>query len=154
MPRSGLVLRQTGRMGSHWCRSVAVLACAGLLLAGCGYSADVDPVAQGEQLASPETAGPEGSTLPPPRQEDAATLIERALAARSANSLAEFAALVLAAGKACPDPGASRRLGQLAIIADRWSSAVEAGRPKMQAVTEAQLAAVDWDALAAACVAS
>ncbi len=147
------MLGQTGRMGSRWRRSVAGLACAGLLLAGCGDSAN-DPVPQGQPLASSETAGPEGSALPPPRQEDAATLLERALAARSVNSLTEFAALVSDAGKACPDPGASRRLGQLAIIAGRWSSAVEAGRPKVQAVTEAQLAAVDWDALAAACVAS
>jgi hypothetical protein len=133
---------------------VAVLAFAGLLVAGCGGSADVDTVPQGEPLASSETTGPEGSTLPPPRQEDAAALVERALAARSANSPAEFAVLVSAAGNACTDPEASRRLGQLAIIAGRWSSAVEAGRPKVQAVTEAQLAAADWDALAAACVAS
>ena len=148
------MLRQTGQMGSRWRRSVTGLACAGLLLAGCGGSADVDPAAQGEPLASPGASGTEGSTLPPPRPQDAATLLERALAARSANSLTEFATLVSAAGKACPDPGASRRLEQLAIIADRWSSAVEFGRPKVQAVTEAQLAAADWDALAAACAAS
>lgn len=141
-------------MGSRWRRSVAGLACAGLLLAGCGGFADVDPVAQGEPLASSDSAGPEGSTLPPPRPEDAATLVERALAARSANNLTEFGALVSAAGQACPNDAASRRLGQLAIIADRWSSAVEAGRPKQQAVTEAQLAAVDWDELVAACAAS
>lgn len=141
-------------MGPRWHRSVAGLACAGLLLTGCGGSADVDPIAQGEPLASSETAGPEGSTAPPPRQEDAATLIERALAARSANSLTEFAALVSAAGEACPDPGASRRLAQLGIIAGRWSAAVEFGRPKVQAVTEAQLTAADWDALAAPCAAS
>ena len=143
-----------GRMRSRWRGSVAVLTVAGLLIAGCGESSDVDTVPQGQTLASPETSRPEGSTLPPPRQEDAAALVERALAARSANSPAEFAALVSAAGNACPDPEASRRLGQLAIIAGRWSSAVEAGRPKVQAVTEAQLVAADWDALAAACVAS
>jgi hypothetical protein len=140
-------------MGSRWHHSVAGLACGGLLLAGCASPDDGDPAAYGEPLASLETARPEGSTLPPPPQEDAAALVERALAARAANSLTEFAALVSAAGKACPDPAASRRLGQLAIIADRWSSAVEAGRPKVQAVTEGQLAVVDWNALAAACIA-
>jgi hypothetical protein len=61
---------------------------------------------------------------------------------------------VSAAGKACPDPGAARRLGELSAIASRWSLALLDGRPKVQAVTEAQLAAVDWDALVAACVAS
>lgn len=118
-------------MGSRWCRSLAVLACAGLLLTGCGDSAGDDRVPLG--------------------QEDAAALLERALAARSENRLTEFAALVSAAGKTCPDPGASRRLGQLGIIAGQWSSAVEAGRPKLQATTEAQLAEADWDGLAAAC---
>jgi uncharacterized protein HemY len=124
----------TDRYVGRWRRSLVGLACAGLLLTGCG-----------------DSEGPGQSTVEPPREEDAATLVERALAARSANSLTEFAALVSAAGKACPDPAASRRLGQLAIIAGQWSSAVEAGRPKLQAVTEAQLAAVDWAALAAAC---
>ena len=147
----GQLLRQTGRMGSHWRYSVAVLACTGLLLAGCGDSAGDDPVPPGESPASSTIDSPEESTLPPPRQEDAVALIEQALAARSANRLTEFAALVSAAGTACPDPGASRRLGQLGIIADRWSSAVAVGRPKVQATTEAQLAEADWDGLAAAC---
>jgi len=147
------VLRHTEPVGSCWRHCVAVLACAGLLLAGCADSADGGLVPPGESLASPETTGLEESALPPPRQEDAAELLERALAARSANRLTEFAALVSAAAAACPDPDASRRLGQLGIIADRWSSAVEAGRPKVQAMTEAQLAEADWDRLAAACVA-
>ncbi|HYO19489.1 MAG TPA: hypothetical protein VES02_12580 [Dermatophilaceae bacterium] len=59
-----------------------------------------------------------------------------------------------AAGKVCPGPGAARRLGDVAAIASRWSSALLDGRPKVQAVTEAQLAKVDWDALVAACLAS
>lgn len=120
-------------MGSSRHRSVVVLVCAGLLLAGCGSSADDGPAPQGE----------------PP--DSAATLVEQALAARSANRLAEFGELVSAAAKACPDAQASRRLGELAVISGRWASAVEAGRPKLQAVTEAQLAEVDWDALVAAC---
>jgi hypothetical protein len=39
----------------------------------------------------------------------------------------------------------------VATIASRWASALEDSRPKAQARTEAQLAAVDWDALVAAC---
>jgi hypothetical protein len=70
------------------------------------------------------------------------------------SSPAEFAALVLAASRACPDPDAARRLGEVAATAARWSAAVQDGRPKAQAVTEAQLAKVDWDGLAAACRAS
>jgi hypothetical protein len=134
---------------------VAVLACAGLLLVGCGDSADDSPVQQRDRLASSDTAGGGGSAQPRPTlQEDAAALVERALAARAANDSAEFAALVLAAANACPDPSAARRLGDLAATAGRWSSALQDGRPKVQRVTELQLAKVDWDALAAACVAS
>jgi hypothetical protein len=132
---------------------VAVLACAGLLLAGCG-DADDDPLPQRDRLASSDTAGDSGSAQARPTpQEDAAALVERALAARAANRPAEFAALVSVAARACPDPSAARRLGDLADTAGRWSSALQDGRPKVQRVTELQLAKVDWDALAAACVA-
>jgi hypothetical protein len=108
----------------------AALACMSLLLAGCA-----------------------GSAVPAADEEDAATLIAQALAARSADRLSEFADLVAAAGTECPDPRASGRLGELAVIAGRWAAAVELNRPKVQAVTEAQLADVDWETLAAACVA-
>jgi hypothetical protein len=142
-------------VAARWLRSLALLACAALLLAGCGDAGE--PVDQRDRLVSPDnpTTGPRGqSAASPSRQEDAAALVERALAARAANDQAEFAALVSAASQACPDPGASRRLGEVAGIAARWASALLEGRPKAQAVTEAQLATVDWDALAAACVAA
>lgn len=138
-------------------RSLVVLACAGLLLAGCGDAGENGFVQQRDRLASPaapDAGGPSGSAeAPRPRQEDVAALVERALVARD-NDSEEFAELVAAAGKVCPDPGAARRLGDVAAIASRWSSALLDGRPKAQAVTEAQLAKVDWDALVAACVAS
>lgn len=117
-------------MGTRQRGFAAALACTGLLLAGCG-----------------------GSAPPAAVEEDAATLIAQALAARADDRLSEFADLVAAAGTACPDPRASGRLGELAVIAGRWASAVELNRPKVQAVTEAQLADVDWEALAAECVA-
>lgn len=142
-------------MASRWHRSVAVLACAGLLLAGCGDAGDDGPVQQRDRLASSQTGDDGGSAQARPTlQEDAAALVERALAARAANDSAEFAALVSAAARACTDPGAARRLGDLAVTAGRWSSALQDGRPKAQRVTELQLAKVDWDALAATCVAS
>jgi hypothetical protein len=133
---------------------LASVACAGLLLAGCSEAGDDGPVERGAQLASPDIADRAGSAeAGPPRDEDAAALVQGALDARAANRPTEFAVLLSAAGKACPDPGASRRLGEVAGIAARWSSALQDGRPKAQAVTEAQLADVDWDALMAACLA-
>jgi hypothetical protein len=117
-------------MGTRQRRLAVALACSGLLLVGCG-----------------------GDAAPTTAPEDAGTLIAQALAARSADRLSEFADLVAAAGTVCPDPRASGRLGELAVMAGRWASAVELNRPKVQAVTEAQLADVDWQALAAACVA-
>lgn len=77
--------------------------------------------------------------------------MERALAARSANAPAEFAELLTAASRACPDPDAARRLGEVAAIAARWSSALLDGRPKAQKVTEEQLAAIEWDGLVDSC---
>ena len=138
-------------MASRWYRSVAVLACAGLLLVGCGDTDD-DPLAQPDGIASSDTGGAGGSaSARPTRQEEAAALIDQALAARAANRPAEFAALLSVAAEACPDPSAARRLGDLAATASRWSSAIQDGRPKAQWVTEGLLATADWDALAAAC---
>jgi hypothetical protein len=137
-------------VASRWLQSVAGVACAGLLLAGCG-GADVDPL-QPDQLATSEAGGGGGSAQARPTDpEDTTELVERALAARAANRPAEFAALVAVAAKACPDPSAARRLGDLAAIAARWSSALQDGRPKAQLVAEGLLAKADWDALAAAC---
>lgn len=133
---------------------MVTLTSAGLLLAGCGNATDDDSAQQSGALSASEAGGPGGSSSPPPSQQDAADLIAQALAARSENRLREFADLVSAAGQVCPDPGAAGRLGEVAVIAGRWASALEAGRPKVQGVTEAQLASVDWDELAAACIAS
>lgn len=141
-------------MGSQWRRSMVTLASAGLLLAACSTTGQGDAVVQGGSLSSSEPSGPSGSALGPPSQDDAATLIEQALAARSANRLTEFADLVSAAGDVCPDPDAANRLGEVAVIAGRWTAALEAGRPKVQGVTERQLSSVDWNELAAACTAS
>lgn len=144
-------------MASRWHRSVLVLACAGLLLTGCGVAEEAGPeprdrLTSADTSDTADTGDPSGSAgPPPPGGADAAVLVGRALGARAANDSTESAALVLAASRACPDPGAARRLGEVAAIATRWSAALLDGRPKAQAVTEAQLAKVDWDALAAAC---
>lgn len=144
-------------MASRWHRSVAVLACAGLLLVACGDGADDGPVQQRDRLSSPDapdTGGHGGSAdAPAPGEDDAAEVIDQALAARATNDSAQFAALVSAAAQACPDERAAGRLGEVAAIAERWSSALQDGRPKVQAVTENQLAQVDWDALVGACAA-
>jgi len=111
--------------------------CAGLLVAGCGDGDDGEDggVQQRDRLSSPDTAA----------------LVEQALAARAKNDSAEFASLVATAAEACPDGGTAGRLGEVAVIAARWSSALQDGRPKVQAVTEDQLAGVDWDALVQGC---
>jgi hypothetical protein len=143
-------------VANHRIRSAIALACAGLLLAGCGDAGEDGSVQQREPTAVPDTpdAGPEGVPAPTATgHEDAATLVERALAARS-DRPAEVAALISAASQACPDPDAARRLGEVSLIAARWSSALLEGRPKAQAVTEAQLATIDWDALVSACIVS
>lgn len=134
-----------------------MLTCAGLLLVGCNNGGADDPVQQRDRLSSPDapdTGGHGASADPPEAGEGAVALVDKALAARATNDSAQFAALVSAAAQACADPASARRLGQVAAIADRWSSALQDGRPKVQAVTEDQLAQIDWDALVAACDAS
>jgi hypothetical protein len=111
---------------------------------------------QSGPITLPDTpdAGADGVPAAPAQSdEDAGSLVERALALRD-DRPAEFPALVSAASQACSDPDAARRLGEVALIATRWSSALLEGRPKAQAVTEAQLATIDWDALVSACLAS
>jgi hypothetical protein len=127
---------------------VIALACAGLVLVGCGAAspAPTAPAAPASSAAADTGASPSLA----PAQEDAAALLARALAVQAADS-AQFAALVSAAAAACGDPDAARRLGTAAVTAARWSAALQEGRPKAQAVTEAQLARVDWEALGAAC---
>jgi hypothetical protein len=126
-----------------------VLACGVVLLAGCGLGSD-DAGPQPAGTASAGALGGSAAASAPPAG-DADALLEQALAAREANDPAGFAALVLAAAQACPVADAASRLGQVAVTAQRWSGAVLDGRPKAQAVTEAQLAEVDWDALGSAC---
>lgn len=143
-------------MATHRIRSWIALACVGLLLAACGDAGGAGSVQLREPAAVPETpdTGPDGVPAATAKgHEDAATLVERALAAQ-ADRPAEVSALISAASRACPDPDAARRLGEVSLIAARWSSALLEGRPKAQAVTEAQLATIDWDALVSACVAS
>lgn len=111
----------------------AGLACAALLLASC--------------------ASATGQAATPTERETAADLLPRALDARTAGDLDGFAALVSRARDACADPDASARLGEVALVAERWVLAVQAGRPKQQAVTEALLDEVDWVALATDCAA-
>lgn len=119
-------------------RPVWTPALAVLLLVGCGGPSGSN--------------APSGTPAPAPSAEvDAAAIVERALAARSANAPTEFAALLATASGACPDRDAQQRLGEVAAIAARWSSALLDGRPKAQKVTEDQLAAIDWDELVAPC---
>ena len=147
-------LRQTSRVSGQWRGFIAALASVGLLLAGCNTSGEDDSVSQGMTPSSSPTGGTSASASPPASQDGAAKLIEQALAERSANRLTEFADLLSAAGKACPDPRSADRLGALAVIADRWASSLEEGRPKVQGRAEAQIRSVDWDALVATCTAS
>jgi hypothetical protein len=143
-------------VATHRIRSAIALSCAGLLLAGCGDAYEVGSVQQREPTAVPDApgAGPDGVPAATANgQEDTATLVERALAAQ-ADRPEDVSALISAASQACPDPDAARRLGEVSLIAERWSSALLEGRPMAQAVTEAQLATIDWDALVSACIAS
>jgi hypothetical protein len=148
--------RQTRYMAARRIRSALALACAGLVLAGCGAVGGEGSAQQSEPIASARAPGadPAGAAAAPAEgYEDAHTLVERALAVR-ADRPAEFPVLISAASRACPDPDAARRLGEVARIAGRWSSALLGSFPKIQAVTEAQLAAIDWDALVSDCVGS
>ncbi len=139
-------------MAARWNRTLATLSCAGLLVTGCAGSVDDRPGATPEPVTGPLT-GSSTTAIPSPSELDTADLVARALTARSANDAEEFAALVTAAGTACPDPDGARRLGEAAAIAGRWAAALQFSRPKAQAITENQLAQVDWDALVSTCAA-
>lgn len=82
---------------------------------------------------------------------DPVGLVQQAVDAWQSNDADVFVTLLGQAGEACSDPDAARRLVEVAAIGERWASALADGRPKVQATTEEQLSALDWDALAAAC---
>ena len=139
----------------------ALLATA--VSAGCGSQDGSAPSQQRDRASSPDapdTGGYGSGTAPGEAGDDAAAgaseatpgdVIDEALSAREANDAARFATLVGQASATCADPAASQRLAEVALIADRWAQALADGRPKVQAVTEDQLADVDWAGLVAAC---
>jgi hypothetical protein len=142
---------------------VAALAVASTSLAACASDVPdgAGAVQQRDRLASPsapEVGGNGGSDRPSQGQGqgqgdsgDAGVLIEQALAAWESNDPTQFVSLLDAAADACQPPAAARRLSEVAVIAERWASALADGRPKVQATTENQLAGRDWSGLAAAC---
>jgi hypothetical protein len=119
-------------MGTRRHRSVALLALAGMLLVGCS--------------GSPSDASAPGDEVTP--------LIDEALLARDDGDIATFSALLGQAADVCAEPSTARRLDEVSLIAGRWAAALADGRPKVQAVTEDQLAGLDWDALVDACTAA
>ena len=125
------------------------------LVTGCGSQDASAPSQQRDRASSPDApdTGGYGADEAPAGTRDAAPgdVIDDALAARDANDPIRFATLVGEAGDACADAAAAQRLAEVALIADRWAQALADGRPKVQAVTEDQLAEVDWAGLAAGC---
>lgn len=135
------------------CSWVLVLA---LALTGCSGDDDPDPVQQRDRNSSvdaPDTGGhgDSGSAVDGSAGGSPSALVEQALAAQADNEPTEFASLLAEAAEACAEPEASRRLVEVSLIAERWSSALADGRPKVQAVTEDQLAQIDWEQLSDAC---
>jgi len=126
-------------------RTAAVVACSAALLVGCS-------AASGSGVpASSQTVPSAGGGTASPGAVSADSLLGDLLAARSAGDPQRFAALVSQAATSCADPEASRSLGQLSAVAARWADSLAFARPKAQARTEAQLAAVDWADLISAC---
>jgi len=127
---------------------LAASALAVVVVPGCGQTQDgpSTPVTQRDRVATPDApdTGGHGSG-------DASALVAEAVTAWETNDPTTFVARIGQASDACADPEAGRRLSEVAIIAERWSSALADGRPKVQATTETQLAAIDWQDLAAAC---
>jgi hypothetical protein len=78
-------------------------------------------------------------------------LVQLALVARGVSDIPTFAATLEQAADVCADPQASARLDQVAAVAQRWADSLADGRPKVQATSEALLADVPWDDLAAGC---
>jgi hypothetical protein len=126
-------------------RTPIALAFTAGLLAGCSAVTDSGP------LPSAPPSPPETSIGSSPSSEPAPALLDDLLAARTAGDPRRFATLVSQAAASCTDPAASRQLGQLSAVAERWADAIAFARPKAQARTEAQLAEVDWAAVLADC---
>jgi hypothetical protein len=116
-----------------------ILTCAAVLVVGCGTPRQADPASAATPASSPPTTIAEPVTA------------EQLRTARSAGDPRRFAALVSRAAASCPDPDAARSLGQASAVAERWADAIALARPKVQARTEAQLSAVTWETLLAAC---
>lgn len=127
-------------------RATTGAACAAALLVGCASAAGsgVPRSAASAPPVGAPTATPPTATAPGP-------LLDELLAAREDGDPLRFAALVSQAAATCTDPAATRQLGQLSAVAERWADSLSYSRPKAQARTEAQLAEVDWAALVSAC---
>jgi hypothetical protein len=137
-----------GRRRRTWATAVT-LAAGAVALAGCGSGEpdETDPVQQRDRVASPDApdTGGRGDSG------TAASLVAGAVAAWQSNDSDAFVTLLDEAADTCAEPSAARRLAEVTAIGQRWASALADGRPKVQATTEEQLSALDWDALAAAC---
>ena len=151
----------TGRHG-RLTRLGASMALAVAVGAGCSTAEPSEPAQQRDRVSTPDApdtgghgkdsaanadgVGPDRST-----DADASAAIAAALAARATADPQSFVLLVDDARAACVNPTARNRLDELAVLAERWADAVADGRPKVQAVTERQLSAADWEGLAEAC---
>ena len=138
--------RWTARLGAS-----AALLVAAAVGAGCSSTETSDPVQQRDRDSSPDAPDTGGHGRDAASGADASAAIEAALDARATNDPQTFVVLIGDARAACADPAAQNRLDELGVLAERWADAVADGRPKVQAVTEQQLSAADWDGLAEAC---
>lgn len=132
-------------------RAAAVLVAAGAVGAGCSAVESSDPVQQRDRTSTPDAPDTGGQGRDSTSGGDAAAAIAAALEARATNDPQAFVLLIGDASAACANPTAQNRLDELGVIARRWADAVADGRPKVQAVTERQLSAADWEGLAEAC---
>jgi hypothetical protein len=142
----------TGRHRSRTRLGVsAAFLVAAAVGAGCSSTETSDPMQQRDRDASPDAPEVGGHGRDAASGRDASAAIAAALDARATNDPQAFVMLIDEAGAACADPAAQNRLDELGVLAERWADAVADGRPKVQAVSERQLSAADWDGLAEAC---
>lgn len=113
-----------------------------------GSDTDVSAADSGDTSGGGASSGASGGDA---SGGDASAAIAAALDARATNDPQAFVLLIDDARAACADPSAQNRLDELGVLAARWADALADGRPKVQAVTERQLSAADWDGLADAC---